>query len=763
MTKPTRRLSSGLFVAAAIAGLIACDNGAVTEPSTDPTPFPAALQVAGGDGQSVTVGTAADTLLTVRVLDKNGQPYEGDVQVIWSVDDERAALAIPRTPISSDGTSSNAVTMGMRSGPVVVRAAVEGSAAEEAVFNLIALPGAPTKLVPATGTVGIPGTRLPVGVQVQDAFGNGVPGQSVAWSGAGVVAASSTTDADGIATTQIDLPASPSMVEVTAQSGELSRTLSVRAADIQMQLIAGATQTTEIGEPWPTELEVRVTDAALNNQPIAGVIVGWAATKGSPTLAALTSTTDADGVARMQVTAGSKVAREEVRAQIGGAEAVFTAEVTGPNGAWMWQKVNGEDQHGRAGTPLPEPFSVQVLDTRGVPVAGVEVFWTKRDGSKGTIGARSSITDATGVATVAATLGLAQQDTLIVYATIPAFADTLEFRAVATSDGKPFYLEKDTLVDAQQGTSLNFLANPLRVQVLDFDRHPVEGALVKWRIHDGSGNSCSYCGALGQSGNVTSQSYTDENGWAIMEWQLGPKTGPQYVEAYVPGLSPDETEQFIAFATSLHVPADIIALGEGFSTIRGTQVPEPLRVLVVDSVRSPVAGVAVSWAVELGDGVIQYASTVTDETGVAENYFSVLTSGSNRVKASLEMIGESVTFDVRGTWEPDLIQILDGEHQSVIANPEYVENGVAFSNPLRIRVLDRDGVPVKNALVVVTATQGGGGVSIDGQEFSASIDVLTDYNGEVAVLRTANEIGDVRTSFVLKGTFKSVTMHGQVN
>jgi hypothetical protein len=67
-------------------------------------------------------------------------------------------------------------------------------------------------------------------------------------------------------------------------------------------------------------------------------------------------------------------------------------------------KVGGDDQFGTAGTILPEPVAVQVLDADGGPVAGVEVDFSITEGD-GSVTPGSAHTDVDGVAAATWTLG----------------------------------------------------------------------------------------------------------------------------------------------------------------------------------------------------------------------------------------------------------------------------------------------------------------------------------------------------------------------
>jgi len=78
------------------------------------------------------------------------------------------------------------------------------------------------------------------------------------------------------------------------------------------------------------------------------------------------------------------------------------ASPSGPTQAPRFVRQSGDGQTGQPGATLP-PYQVQVLSGSGSPEAGVMVHWTVTCG-QGSVAPDSSLTDASGIATAAATL-----------------------------------------------------------------------------------------------------------------------------------------------------------------------------------------------------------------------------------------------------------------------------------------------------------------------------------------------------------------------
>jgi hypothetical protein len=173
-----------------------------------------------------------------------------------------------------------------------------------------------------------------------------------------------------------------------------TRAITVSAGDGQSIPVTGA-----------AALAVRVTDLA--GTPEDGVTVTWSVVSGGGSITG-SSVTGADGVAGATFTLGPIAGTQRARATaagVGGSPANFSiTAVAGP--ATQLKMSTGDGQTGWAGVPLPLPLAVVVQDQFNNPVAGVSVNWAVTGGG-GTLSAASSVTAASGAATVVHTLGIA--------------------------------------------------------------------------------------------------------------------------------------------------------------------------------------------------------------------------------------------------------------------------------------------------------------------------------------------------------------------
>ena len=136
-------------------------------------------------------------------------------------------------------------------------------------------------------------------------------------------------------------------------------------------------------------------------------------------------------------------------------------------------------QTGAVNKPLAQPVGVLVVDQNGTPFASATVTWAVQTGGGSTASA-TSVTDATGTATVAWTMGpTAGTDSLkaslangtSVFITATATAATAA--TISISSG------------GTQSVTAGSTTAPLVVQVLDASSSPVSGAVVTWVVTGG--------------------------------------------------------------------------------------------------------------------------------------------------------------------------------------------------------------------------------------------------------------------------------------
>jgi len=179
----------------------------------------------------------------------------------------------------------------------------------------------------------------------------------------------------------------------------------------------------------------------------------------------------------------------------------------------------GDAQTDTVGQPLAF-YAVRVIDTGGVPVAGVVVTWSVTSGGGGITPA--STTDAAGIALAVRTLGTTAGIQTARATVGGAAGSPVPFTATAVADA-PAALTKVS-GDAQTGNAGEQLGAAYVVRVRDQFDNPVAGATVQWS---------ATAGAL-----TAPTSLTAADGTAESRHTLGGTPGPQEVTATVSGLPP---------------------------------------------------------------------------------------------------------------------------------------------------------------------------------------------------------------------------------
>jgi adhesin/invasin len=396
-------------------------------------------------------------------------------------------------------------------------------------------------------------------------------------------------------------------------------------------VVQGDGQNGRAGEALPQPLILEVTDGT--GRPVAGatVVVELAGADLNPD----TSTTDDNGRATIGVVLGAEVGRTDGTARVltsAGQSPVETgfsvsAVAASANGLRI---VSGENQTAVAGQPLPSALVVEVADAFGNPIAGATIAWTAEGG--GSVSAATTVTDASGLASVTRTLGTAAglQRTL---ASSDGLAGSpaafLHTATAGTAAGVQIVAG-----DGQTAAPGTRLPQDLAVRVVDADGNPVVGAAVSWVVTAGGGRL------------EPSTSTTDADGRAGTGWFLGPSVGPNTVQAVVSGVG---SATFSATAVAGSASQVQIISGNDQTAAAGQQLSAELVVRAADAAGNPVAGAAVQWRVRSGGGSVTPASSTTDANGQAGTRWTLGTAvGANTLEATVDGVG-AVTFRATAT------------------------------------------------------------------------------------------------------------------
>jgi hypothetical protein len=396
------------------------------------------------NNQSATVGTNVAAPPAVLVRDAGNNPVVG-VTVTFTVtagvgqiDDGGGPVTGPLT-VNTNGSGIAALTawkLGTTAGTNTLTGAVSGLSGSPVTFTATGTAGAATTIALQAGsgqttTVGTSVTTAP-SVLVTDATSNPVAGVSVTFAvatGSGSISSPSgstvVTNASGIAALsswQLGATAGTSNNSVTATSGSLTGspvtfTASATAgAATQIAANAGNNQTAAVSAAVPTPPSVLVRDAF--NNPVSGVAVTFTVTGGGGTTVPASGSTVSTGngiAALTSWTLGAVAGTNTVTAAVtglAGSPVTFTA--TGTSTATHYV-VTSSSLTPVAGTSVTVTAQLTDASANAVPTSGKTVAWSSTNG--GTFATPTSLTDATGLATIAFTVSADASQTHAVTAT----------------------------------------------------------------------------------------------------------------------------------------------------------------------------------------------------------------------------------------------------------------------------------------------------------------------------------------------------------
>jgi Bacterial Ig-like domain (group 1)/Beta-propeller repeat len=266
-------------------------------------------------------------------------------------------------------------------------------------------PGAPSQIALNSGDAQeaeVTSELNPFIALVTDANDNPVPNATVNWSitsGAGALSTSSSlSDSSGLASSTLTLGtvAEDYTVEATLDGTTESVTFLATGSAAQpatIEIDSGDLQTGSVGSPLVAELAVIVKDAHGNLVP--NIQINWSNTTGAGSLAASSSTTDQNGIAKVIYTLGTVAGLNEVTATvINQAMLNVTFSATGEALiASQIEIISGNNQSGTISSALGAPMVVRVSDTFNNVIENTTIDWIT---TAGTLTATPTTTDVAG-------------------------------------------------------------------------------------------------------------------------------------------------------------------------------------------------------------------------------------------------------------------------------------------------------------------------------------------------------------------------------
>jgi uncharacterized protein YjdB len=278
---------------------------------TGDLPSPATLRIVSGSGRSTSVRGEIDGL-TIEVRDKAGRPVAG-VAAMWSVRSGSGTMVVPATSTDGNGRSSNTFVAGSETGPVTVRAEVEGL--PPVSFDLTVGTTSLRISAPRTSLTSL-GETVQLAAEARDEAGNVVHAPSLMWTSSDTNVASVNSSgrviANAIGTAVISVAAA------CCSGDQISISVTQEVASVQ---VSPSSASMEPGSSRQFIAEAR--DARGN--PVPGVTFNWTSTRQS--VASVTSSGLVSASAE-----GSAGIRASVAGQLGQASLTVSGSVGGGSG-----------------------------------------------------------------------------------------------------------------------------------------------------------------------------------------------------------------------------------------------------------------------------------------------------------------------------------------------------------------------------------------------------------------------------------------------
>ncbi|WP_181883094.1 beta strand repeat-containing protein, partial [Escherichia coli] len=642
---------------------------------------------------SVADGAMANTL-RVRVTDAFGNTLAG--QTVSVLADNGATVA-PTVITGQDGTVEISVTS-QTAGISTVTATINNSSLSRNVTFVADVRTAQIAdlVVIKDGAVADGAMANTLRVEVTDAFGNALAGQtvSVTADNSATVTPTVTTQPDG--TVEISVTSQTAGISaVTASINSSSQSRNVTfVADVRTAQIADlvVTQDDSVADgAMANTLRVRVTDAFGN--VLAGQTVSVLAGNGATT--APTVTTQPDGTVEISVTsqtAGISAVTATINNSTASQNVMFIADV---RTAKIADLVVTRDNSVADGA-MANSLRVKVTDANGNTLAGQTVSVLADNGATT---APTVITEPDGMVEISVTSQTAGTSAVTASINNSSLSQSVKFIAdVSTAQIASLEVTQDNAV------ADGAMANTLLVRVTDAFGNTLAGQTVS--VLADTGATVAPTVITGQDGTVEISVTSQTAGTSAVTASINSSTASRNVT-------------FVADVRTAKI-ADLVVIKDG--SVADGAMANTLRVKITDAFGNTLAGQTVS---VLADNGATTALTVTTQPdGTVEISVTSQTAGISAVTATINnsTASQNVMFiaDVRTAKIADLVVTRDNS----------VADG-AMANTLQVKVTDANGNTLAGQTVSVLA---------DNSATTAPT-VITEPDGMVEISVTSQTAG----------------------
>ena len=733
-----------------------------------------------GDAQTDTVGQSLIEPFKVKVTDAYNNPVSG-YQVRFLTQSGKGAFygqEIYNVNTSNSGIASAIFTLDESAGVNQAQAFFDGLSPQTIDFTATGVHDKPAQLLYVSGNdqSGVRGTRLaqPFQVRVTDQYENPVQNHPVLYevtselgSIEGLNTYSAQTDESGLARAYLtlgeELGDSNHVVKVSSEyiSHALSGSPITFYASVRRgnpARIVPITSTNGLlgapGQILPDTLFVKIVDA--DNLPIPDFTVQFAVLTGSGTFTAnnqatLSANTDTRGIASAVWRLGNIADEQRISVSaiyenehLEQSPLYFTAYAVS-SGAQSLSYESGNNQTGKVGQPLANPFAVLVKDQLDFPVSNHPVTFSVTTGT-GTIGTATDTlvrTDNNGIARATLTLGGelgANTQKVTVKSSNQGVALTgspVVFQASGQTGLTDAVLSKITAASPVPASGTHF--STISVVLKDKFGNLLSGRTVTLESSGLNANISPSSGVTNSSGAFSAQANSSVAGTVT-------------VRATADGVALDQPAQITFFSTN----AEKISRVSDSNVIAypASWLAEPLAVKVTDNNDSAVPNFPVTFSASDPDTKLEAEQPVmTDANGIAQTNIRVTSQPA-------ELTVEAVAGGLQGSPLAFNIYVMMPENLTINKTSGDGQSGTlgqTLSLPLRVRINDNDGRPAGNLGVLFTSTNtdialpDSGTVKTGPDGYAQTTVSMGTHSGQTQI--TARMVGTAKTvSFTVYAT-----------
>lgn len=196
-------------------------------------------------------------------------------------------------------------------------------------------------------------------------------------------------------------------------------------------------------------------------------------------------------------------------------------------------------------------------------------------------------------------------------------------------------------------------------------------------------------------------------------------------------------------AVVVQTPGSLVLVQGNLQSIQGGQeLPNPIVVRLLDTDGKPIVKTAVGFSVQVGGGAVNPGSVLTDDNGEARTKWTLGTNDVNQVLQARAPSLDPLAINAVALLPSDLV-VAQGNNQT--ARP-----GGPLPNPIVIRVLGPNNVPMKGIAVAFQVVTGGGLISPQSG--------LTNALGEVTARWTLGQGTGSQTIAVSSGSLQPISL-----